>query len=774
MAFTNASPEHVSRLPIHRPPLLGRERELTTLSRLLTQPEVPLVTLTGPGGVGKTRLAIHAAAQIREVFDDDVLFVALETVRDPAVVTQAIAQSAGIVMHAKSGALDTLRRHFRERNCLLLLDNFEQLIEGSGDLDELISACPRLTLLVTSRESLRISQEQEFPVRPLSLTGRNNQPDTVPTDSPAVELFIQRARAVDPDLDFDENERAVIAELCARLDGLPLAIELAAARIKLLTPNLMLDRLDDRFGLLSRDARGLPQRLRSMRDTICWSYELLTEQEQRLFRWLSVFRGGFTIAAAEAVCGVSVGTPGNYFVLDGLHSLIDKSLVIPLEHSANHDRFGMLETIRAYAREQLTALGEFDAAHAAMSTWIRALIGPAQREQFGSSQPKWTHLLEQEHANLCAALEWNIDRGDTETAGALIYAAVGSWHTSGRFSEGRVWAERALASADGASAYVTGCLQHVAGWMALYEGSTSAALEYMILAEVSARSSGDSFLLAHVLLGRCSAYDLSGEFNLAESLFDEMIPIFERCSATVWLPHARNHLGHIIYETGRIDEAAVQFDRALAEFRALGNTFGEAAVLTNLAKVARKRGDYDGSIGLFRQSLGLRWDHGDRMGMVGCLRGLGTAHTLAGHAEFAVRLFAACDVMRDSIGLPPVHEHSTYWHALEQARTTLDRSTFDRAWEIGRTCSIGSIVAEAMNTSPMDATPQRRSHAIDLTPREIEVLSLIRTGCSNRAIADRLFISERTAQTHVQHILDKLDVSTRAAAAARAVELEIA
>jgi predicted ATPase/DNA-binding CsgD family transcriptional regulator len=775
MAFTNESPEHVSRLPIHRPPLVGRERELTTLSRLLTQPEVPLVTLTGPGGVGKSRLALEAARNARKAFGESITFVPLGAVHEPELVLPAVARAIGLVCSGDD-ALAMVRRWVSDRDYLLVIDNFEQVIDAANDLNELLITCPHLKMLMTSRAPLRIAAEQEFPVRPLSVAGTATR--EVRVESPATMLFVQRARAVNPEFSVDGDTLDDITELCTRLDGLPLAIELAAARSKLLTPRMMVSKLNDRFQLLRGGARDVPPRMQSMRDTIEWSYDLLDAGERWLFRQLSVFPGGFTLDAAQSICDATdrLDRSTEWLVVDGLASLLDKSLVVQLGHLASERRFGMLETIRAYAFDQLIVCGESNSAHAALTAWIRQLIVPAHTESFGPRQPEWTLLLEVEHTNLCASLAWSIDQGNTEVASALIYSALGSWHTSGRFSEGRAWAERGLAISDASDPYAMGALLLAAGWLSIYEGNFGPAVDYLTRARPLALTAGDRMLLAQVIHAHAAALGAASQFDAAITAFEEALQHYRTVDSTVWLPHARNGLGHAVFESGLVDEAEEYFNAALAEFRRLGNSYGEATVLMNLAKVARARSDYDRSMELLGQALVLRWAHGDRPGVVGCLRGLGITLALTGNAATAMRLFGACEKLRLSIGLPPAMAQSSYWSAVARVRDRLGTVKSHQCWTAGQSAEIEQIVQEATGKipqSPEIPPAQNGARPSDLTPREIEVLRLLREGCSNRAIADRLFISDRTAQTHVQHILDKLGVATRGAAAVAAIELQI-
>ena len=751
--------------------MIGREREHAAVCDLLLRSDVPIVTVTGPGGVGKTRLALHVAADLTDRFADGARFIPLSAINDAELVVPAIAQRLGLTGLGGQSPEAGLRVFLRDREILLVLDNIEHVIASAPELSRLLEDCPGLTMLVTSRETLRIDGEQEFALVPLGTPDSTQRLSVAALEaSDAVILFAHRARAAKADFVIDKTNAGAVAAICARLDGLPLAIELAAPRLKMFSPQELLDRLADRFTLLSRDARDLPARLRTMRDAIAWSYDLLSTDEQSLFRRLSIFAGGFSLDAAEALFESDSESAGTF--LARVTSLEDKSLIHRIGQG-DVPRFGMLETVRTFGFDVLVAYAERDAAMRSMATWYIDLLGTGFVQMFGPNQLQWLNLVEAENDNVRAVLTWALERGEVVIAQQLATFMVRFWYVRGFVVEGRNWLRQIIAA--GASDnrnYGRALLS--AGWLAFEQGDVLYAKELIEQSLDLARDTSDTFWIAQCLNVLGLTLVELGQFSEAIAHYEQSLEISRSLRDSIWPPYALNCLGLAAYEQRDLERAIPLFEQSLAEFRSGGNAFGEGIVLMNLGKVARNRGEHVEAQVRFVESLALRWEQQDRPGILGCLRALATVAVQMEHHAQAARLIGAAGAVQEEIGAPEPRHRERYERMIDDLRSAMGEGAFTAAREEGYEAPLGQLVAEILGRADGAVDGKRalrqQGERSGLTAREVEVLRLVRDGLSNREIGERLFVSERTAQTHVQHILDKFDVGTRAEAAADAVE----
>lgn len=641
-------------LPVQPTPFLGREDEVAAVGELLSRSEVRLVTLTGPGGTGKTRLALQVAADVSGLFSNGVFFVNLAPLSDPALVIPTIAETLAIRESSGHSLLFRLTEELRERQILLLLDNFEQVVSAAEQVAALLTACPQLKVLVTSREVLHVRAEHEFPVLPLAVPDPHHLPALATlSHQAAVALFLQQAQAVKPDFQLTKTNARTIAELCARLDGLPLAIELAAARMKLFSPQSLLARLGSRLSVLTSTSRDVPARQQTLRNTIAWSYQLLDAPEQRLFRRLSVFSGGCTLEAIEAVSG-ALGDEAE-FILERVASLLDKSLLHQREIGLSEPRVEMLETLRAYGLESLEAVGEMEVTRKAHTEYFLLLAEEAELELVGHAQEFWFERLEQELDNLRAALVWCLEQGEAgqsmETALRLAGALGRFWDTRGHVSEGRAFLERALGGSKGKIAPMPVKALTAAAYLAYIQGDDHRAEELSEECLTRCRELGDTVSAARFLLLLGMIAWRRYHFARAISLTEKSLALFREVGDRGGRAWSLNNLAGLVSYRGEFARAISLTEESMALFREVGDNEGRAWSLGRLAVLLMiEKNDQATGFTLLEESLVLSREGKNREGMIRTLGLLGQVALLQGDAVKARSLLEESLVLAREIG----------------------------------------------------------------------------------------------------------------------------
>lgn len=779
-------------LPTQPTPFIDRAPELHRLVQSLRQPNVRLLTLVGPGGIGKTRLAVAVAERMAAVFADGAWFVDISAIRDAALVLPTIAHTLGVQPTRAGSPLDQLQDYLRERHLLLVLDNCEQVLEAAADVARLLSGCPDVKVIATSREPLRLRWEHVVPVPSLGLPGADHADITRLAQTPAVAFFVQRARAADPMFRLTANNAAAVAELCAHLDGLPLALELAAAHVRGLPPAALLPRLARQFDLL-RGTADAPSRQQSLAATVEWSYDLLTIEEQRLFRRLAVFAGGCTLDAVAMVCQDDAQPD----VLAGLAALVDKSLVRQEVDADGGTRFRLLETMRHVALAKLDATDETLAVRLRFVDYLQQLGETAERESWGRDAASWMDRLEHEHDNFRAAMAWLIDTHRIDQAHLLVNMLESLWLVRGHLTEGRYWLQTIVAAADEGVGLVARARALVAlGLVTIMLGdSVSAASEMAQRSLVLARQAGDPVWLCQNLWLWAETARARSEDAAARAALEEALELSRTLRLTMIEGVILGLLGRLAFDAGQHQQGRALLQRAESILRQVESPRALARVTELLGTIALADGDVGGGRRLLEQSVSAWRSLGDHWVLVSCLSYLGHATALQGdltraqtlltegaqlmqgqrdsingartllgfavvatargQSERAVRLAGAAAAVLGGSG---VGTPERFGHLVEQwlptARAALGPAAAE-VWASGQRLSVDQATAYALSSEDSGAS------FAGLTDRELEVIGLVVQGFSNRRIARSLVISERTAEAHVAHILAKLGLDSR-------------
>lgn len=763
--LSSTSPGLPFQVPKPRTRLVGREQAIESVSTLLRQEATRLLTLVGPGGSGKTRLAIVAAATSEDAFPDGTVFVPLDPVNDPARVLQTVAAALQVAGQSDEPVSNQLVSAIGQHRMLLVLDNLEHVVDAAPDIGQLLEGCPNLTLLTTSRTPLRLYGERVFPVPPLPCPNptQSMSPAELQTYG-AVALFVDRVRDINPEFTLTETNAGNVAEICSYLDGLPLAIELTAARTRYLSLPAIIERLERSLDLLTGGAVDLPARQRTLRNTIGWSYQLLQPAEQVLLQYLGVFRGGWVLEAVEKVAGASVNDAAS-----ALEQLIDHSLVQFREADDGSPRYLLHETIREFALEQLEQSGHAKTARRRHADYFTTLADEAERQRHRGEEIAALDLISRDYDNMCAALDWLYQHREVEQ-GLLLAEKLG-WFCFNRrsMSEGRAHVQAFVDLSDPerpTRARTLALLQ--LSWLASFQANPAVGIHAAEEALANVQASGNRELLPRALDTLGVAVGMGGDYERACVLFQQTATVAREVGDQPNLVRALNNLA-VMADVAPDLNAVELLEEALLIARATGVPATIALVLSNLAGVVRRESrDRTRAIELNREALLIYRDSGNTWGLAGLLDSTAHISLAVGCPRNAAQLAGAAAALRERINTPiqPIilAEHE---QLIADLRAALD-ADFEPAWAAGTQLSLDEAVQLALAVGDRKETESAAD--LVLSKREVEVVKLLAEGRSNQEISTQLFISPHTAAHHVTSILNKLGVDSRTAAAAWAIK----
>lgn len=715
-------------LPAQLTPIVGRRQELRALRRLLEQQYVRLITLHGPGGIGKTKLAIEAASQVCDKFEDGAWFVPLSTVSDPGLLVTAIAHALGLREVTGQSLSESLHIFLRDKHVLLVLDNFEQLLPAANTVSDLLSHSEKLKILITSRAVLRLSGESEFQVPPLALPDRHKSLslDTM-SEYEAVRLFAQRAQAASSNFVLTEDNAAAVAEICQRVDGLPLAIELAAARVRLFPPRAILARIDGPLKLLTGGARDLPSRQQTLRNTIEWSYSLLSNEEQVLFARLAVFAGGFTLEAAEAVCTES----GELDILSGIESLVEKSLLWQHESPEGDLRFAMLHIIHEYAVEKLHDSADVGQIIKRHSDYYLGLAEEAEPHLRGQLSLEWLEIMEREGDNLRTALSWLSSQIEAEPKqyGELMLRFTSSlwrfWYLRGHWSEGRMWLERALSATREEHGPLRARALSGIGLVALFEGDYGPASAWLEESLALFRDLGDPHGIVTALTSLGYIASFQQHLERARKLQEEVNALRPELEDPVTIAYMLIFQGLVAANEMDIARSIKLHEDSLVLFRRAGDKQGILWCLTNLGLLTVAQNNLGRASELLKENLMLARQVGDQQSGQYSFLGLASVALASGQTERAVQLWGAAEKAREATGL---HLHSLvrirtgYDTSVAAAREQLGEARFEELWAAGRTKNPDEVAAYALGndeqSQSVGSSNQELRAGLDFAPQD--------------------------------------------------------